>query len=138
MNVDSVLVPCDAVLLRGTCLVNEAMLTGESVPQVKEGLTLCEDLLVPMQLGRDSLWRRHIVYGGTTIVQYNTDHADHNNIPDAPDGGILALAIRTGFGTEQVSALPSTPSVLDAFDYLDFGYLYIFKKGWSGEKDYVR
>jgi cation-transporting ATPase 13A3/4/5 len=31
-------IPCDLILITGSCIVNESMLTGESVPMIKSAL----------------------------------------------------------------------------------------------------
>ena len=35
--------PCDAILLTGSVIINESMLTGESIPVIKSSLPLVDD-----------------------------------------------------------------------------------------------
>uniref|UniRef100_A0AAR2JLH3 P-type ATPase A domain-containing protein n=1 Tax=Pygocentrus nattereri TaxID=42514 RepID=A0AAR2JLH3_PYGNA len=60
---EGLLLPCDAALLAGECMVNESMLTGESVPVMKTPLPFSGGAYTPESQ------RRHTLFCGTHIIQ---------------------------------------------------------------------
>ncbi|KAL5483440.1 SPF1 [Sanghuangporus weigelae] len=92
-------VPADLLLLRGTCIVNEAMLSGESTPLLKESIELFEG---SERLDVDGVHKNSILFGGTKVLQSSNGGASHAG-PATPDDGCLAVVLRTGFGTAQGS-----------------------------------
>ncbi|XP_036389036.1 cation-transporting ATPase 13A2 [Megalops cyprinoides] len=79
------LLPCDAALLAGECMVNESMLTGESVPVMKTPLPAGGAPYSP-----DSQ-RRHTLFCGTQVIQAKGGQQR--------GAGALAVVARTGFFT---------------------------------------
>lgn len=89
--------PCDLLLLSGSVIVNEAMLSGESTPLLKESIELRDANDTLDVNGND---RNNVVFGGTKVLQTTVSETSFNGIR-SPDGGCLAVVLRTGFGTSQ-------------------------------------
>lgn len=90
--------PCDLVLINGTAIVNEAMLSGESTPLLKESIQLRPS---EEELSIDGLDKNSLLFGGTKVLQVTAPKDPH--VPLAPDGGALAVVTKTGFETSQGS-----------------------------------
>ncbi|TMW62202.1 hypothetical protein Poli38472_009695 [Pythium oligandrum] len=102
-------VPCDLLILRGNAVVNESMLSGESIPLRKEALALDsqqdrQDMLC-VEEGTSLEHKKHVLFGGTKILQHTLDADQRGVIPNAPDKGCIAYVLRTGFGTTQGSLM---------------------------------
>lgn len=75
---------CDAILLTGNCILNESMLTGESVPVTKTALPNTKGIQYdPKEHGR------HTLFCGTHVIQ--TRYFGNEKV--------LAVVVRTGFST---------------------------------------
>ncbi|NXD42580.1 AT132 ATPase, partial [Copsychus sechellarum] len=89
------LLPCDAVLLTGECMVNESLLTGESVPVMKTPLP------AGGQAGSSTYCpeehRRHTLFCGTQLIQAKA----------YAGGEVLAVVTRTGFCTAKGDLISS-------------------------------
>ncbi|XP_039241530.1 polyamine-transporting ATPase 13A2 isoform X6 [Pipra filicauda] len=84
---DGLLVPCDAALLTGECMVNESMLTGESVPVMKTPLPAGAQAAGAVYSPEEH--RRHTLFCGTHVIQAKA----------YVGGEVLAVVTRTGFCT---------------------------------------
>lgn len=96
---DESAIPCDLVLVDGSCIVNEAMLSGESTPLLKESIKLRPQ---NASLEVEDTDKNAVLHGGTKALQV-TGPESKSNVPLPPDGGALAVVTKTGFETSQGS-----------------------------------
>lgn len=95
---DDLSIPCDMILLQGSCIVNEAMLSGESTPLLKESI---ENREANSNFGPETLDKGSLLHGGTSCLQVTAP--ENPTFKLAPDNGAIGLVTKTGFETTQGS-----------------------------------
>ncbi|KAI4693981.1 uncharacterized protein J4E84_002560 [Alternaria hordeiaustralica] len=103
-------VACDMLLLEGSAIVNEAMLSGESTPVLKESVQLRPG---DARIEPEGLDKNSFLWGGTKVLQvsHGSDAEEDggnvtrlsSGVPPPPDKGAVAVVIKTGFETNQGS-----------------------------------
>ncbi|XP_029642002.1 probable cation-transporting ATPase 13A3 [Octopus sinensis] len=83
------LMQCDAVLISGNCIVNESVLTGESVPVLKTPLPYPIQAHSTNEKFKMDDHSRHVLFCGTRVIQ--TRYYENQRVQ--------AVILRTGFST---------------------------------------
>ena len=94
------IVPCDCLLLSGRAIMNEATLTGESVPQMKEAMS-SDPSTWDRELNIKGGDKINVLFGGTSILQQSPGSESGPAGLSTPDGGCLCYVLRTGFSSSQ-------------------------------------
>ncbi|KAL2197575.1 hypothetical protein P885DRAFT_35516 [Corynascus similis CBS 632.67] len=87
--------PADSLLLSGDCIVNESMLTGESVPVSKTPAT--DETLRKLDLAASTMLpdiAKHFLFCGTKIIRARRPQENQDE-----EAVALAMVVRTGFNT---------------------------------------
>ncbi|KAL6452467.1 YPK9 Vacuolar cation-transporting ATPase YPK9 [Candida maltosa Xu316] len=90
------ILPCDALLVNGECVVNESMLTGESVPVSKISANKDTVKFLPENFV-DPILSKSFLYNGTKLLKMKS----------ANDEPVIAMTVKTGFNTTKGSLVRS-------------------------------
>lgn len=133
-------VACDMLLVEGTAIVNEAMLSGESTPLLKESIQLRP---ADVRLEPEGLDKNAFLWGGTKVLQVTHGNTEEkkpavSGVPPPPDNGAMAIVIKTGFETSQGSLVrtmiystePVSANNVEAFMFILFLLVFAIAASW--------
>ena len=138
-------VACDMILVEGSAIVNEAMLSGESTPVLKDSIQLRP---ADARIEPEGLDKNAFLWGGTKVLQVQHGTASEeaaetvrqvaSGVPPAPDNGALAIVFKTGFETNQGglvrTMIYSTERVsannIEAFMFILFLCVFAIAASW--------
>ncbi|XP_072266254.1 probable cation-transporting ATPase 13A4 [Pyxicephalus adspersus] len=108
---------CDAILINGTCILNEGMLTGECIPVTKTHLPHIDDTMPWMQYSGED-YRRHVLFCGTEVIRTES----------TAQGPAKAVVLKTGFNTTKGDMVRSIlyPKPLNFKLHRDVKWFFIF------------
>ena len=115
-------IPADILILSGDAVVDEALLTGESIPQLKGALGESSSGGGTLDLQEH---KESILFGGTTLLVGNPGTSVHE-IPPSPSGGVIGMVLRTGFETAQGSLLRTMAHTQKSVDGIHTKDTYVF------------
>ena len=97
-------VPCDLLILSGSAVVNEAILTGESQPLVKDSIANLDNVEEALDMNGEH--RANILHSGTEVLQFTPSETVASEVPQlAPlppnSNGIVCFVLKNGFETKQ-------------------------------------
>ncbi|CAK5262273.1 unnamed protein product [Mycena citricolor] len=133
---NELVVPADVLLVHGTCIVNEAMLSGESTPLLKESIQLLDP---NDKLDVDGAHKNAVLFSGTKVVQASSVSQTGLVAPlSTPDNGCLGVVLRTGFGTAQgqlvrtmiFSSERVSANNLESFLFIGFLLIFAIAASW--------
>ncbi|KAF3925840.1 hypothetical protein ABW20_dc0103010 [Dactylellina cionopaga] len=134
-------VACDMILIEGTAIVNEAMLSGESTPLLKDSVALRPG---DAAIEPEATDKNAILYGGTKVLQVTHSAGGEENpetnvkVNLAPDDGALAVVTKTGFETSQgqlvrtmiYSTEPVSANNVEALLFILFLLMFAIAASW--------
>jgi len=90
--------PCDFLILSGSCIVNESILTGESLPQIKDSISYAP---LDQNLDIKKAHKSSILFCGTEVLQITSSEKlpAFMKTQHTPTNSCIGYVLRTGFNT---------------------------------------